>query len=266
MEEIRWRWKGDSFRKVLAADSYCQAVDKLRTLKRRHPGRAIRLEIQGTTSSNNKGAARKELPFESVEAGISYLQLKADEEAAAKRKLGSAAVPATALKALQCPDGHPITRRGEPAKFFQDKRTCHVCGTGIGSVSTFWRCTKNCKYNVCHQCLQSAAQDAGQAQLEVPRSEAPSESIESDVFALEHTVYFEGRGRLWAFSLQLDFGPQLAELRSCFQAPDAVLLRCDGEVEVISSLQQLQAPDLSALHLEEPQPLLARVLAEPNLR
>ncbi|CAJ1401208.1 unnamed protein product, partial [Effrenium voratum] len=210
--------------------------------------------------------ARKELPFESVEAGISYLQLKADEEAAAKRKLGSAAVPATALKALQCPDGHPITRRGEPAKFFQDKRTCHVCGTGIGSVSTFWRCTKNCKYNVCHQCLQSAAQDAGQAQLEVPRSEAPSESIESDVFALEHTVYFEGRGRLWAFSLQLDFGPQLAELRSCFQAPDAVLLRCDGEVEVISSLQQLQAPDLSALHLEEPQPLLARVLAEPNLR
>ncbi|CAJ1366513.1 unnamed protein product [Effrenium voratum] len=99
-----------------------------------------------------------------------------------------------------------------------------------------------------------------------PKRGAQREHRERRLCAGAHGVYFEGRGRLWAFNLQLDFGPQLAELRSCFQAPDAVLLRCDGEVEVISSLQQLQAPDLSALHLEEPQPLLARVLAEPNLR
>ena len=37
----------------------------------------------------------------------------------------------------------------------QDHKTCHSCAKAIGQHTPYWRCTANCKYNVCHHCCRA---------------------------------------------------------------------------------------------------------------
>ena len=38
----------------------------------------------------------------------------------------------------------------------QDKKTCHACNRSFGPHTNYWRCSQNCKYNVCHHCPMAA--------------------------------------------------------------------------------------------------------------
>eukprot|EP00435_Cladocopium_sp_Y103_P010265 s3130_g2.t1 len=284
---IRWTFSDASFLKTGLAsawhsDSVEQTLQKLKSLKLKDQRRAL--------------PPRKDFRFATCSEAIGFLQPLADQNALLRAKgttTPSPAVcpaPAEHHSALRCPEGHAIHRKGNPFGWFQerDKKTCHACNRCFGPHTSYWRCTQNCKYNVCHHCFQMAACNEAQQMLEGSMDTDSTECTEcgSDESPMDFRVSAGASVETWHFLAKRPWQMQMeelqeafeapSELRSCdgwkitrgsvlaFEVPHAVLIHSQGvELEVIQSISQLQAlPSTAQLTLETPEQLLAQLLRD----
>lgn len=258
---IRWTFSDASFLKTGLAsawhsDSVEQTLQKLKSLKLKDQRRALRFVIKG-----------KDFRFATSNEAIGFLQPLADQNLLlrAKGTTPSPECPAAVPhhSALRCPEGHAIHRKGDPFGWWQDKKTCHACNKSFGPHTSYWRCTHNCKYNVCHHCFQMAACNEAQQMLEgsYDSTECGSDSAES---TMDFRVSSGASVETWHFWAHRPWPMQLEQLAKAFEVPHAVLIHSQGlELEVIQSISQLQAlPGTAQLTLETPEALLAQLLRD----
>ncbi|OLP89458.1 hypothetical protein AK812_SmicGene29080 [Symbiodinium microadriaticum] len=266
MREFRWSWADVGLLKSglakagagwHSADRAGQAIEKLERLKLKDRARPLHFIVKG----------KKEFRFADAGQAVAFLRPLADADAlrAVKTRkplqdvdqlLGELpdAQKARISRSLHCPSGHPIQRKGESLKWYQDAKTCDACRKPICAKSDYWRCTKNCKYNVCHHCFQDAGNNAALLFAEhcseslantsqASTSEGPpSDEVLADGPCVELTVHFQGRRETAAFDSARPLAPQMSALEHALHS-EVWAEDDDGSCaqEVLQSELQLQA-------------------------